>query len=80
MARSKLAFVSDRNRESLSGTVEKREVKEIYIADYDGANQRRITVSRQLNLNPSWSPDARALAYTATGPTRISSSRSSIKA
>jgi TolB protein len=68
VARTKLAFVSDRNRESLSGTVEKREVKEIYIADYDGANQRRITVSRQLNLNPSWSPDARALAYTTYRP------------
>jgi TolB protein len=68
VARTKLAFVSDRNRDSLSGTVEKREVKEIYIADYDGANQRRITVSRQLNLNPSWSPDARALAYTAYRP------------
>jgi TolB protein len=68
VARTKLAFVSDRNRESLSGTVEKREVKEIYIADYDGANQRRITVSRQLNLNPSWAPDARALAYTTYRP------------
>jgi TolB protein len=68
VARTKLAFVSDRNRDSLSGTVEKREVKEIYIADYDGANQRRITVSRQLNLNPSWSPDARAIAYTTYRP------------
>jgi len=68
VARTKLAFVSDRNRDSLSGTVEKREVKEIYVADYDGANQRRITVSRQLNLNPSWSPDGRALAYTAYRP------------
>jgi TolB protein len=65
VARTKLAFVSDRNRESLLGTVEKREVKEIYIADYDGANPHRITVSRTLNLNPSWSPDARALAYTS---------------
>jgi TolB protein len=68
VARTKLAFVSDRNRDSLAGTVEKREVKEIYIADYDGANQRRITVSRQLNLTPSWSPDARALAYTTFRP------------
>ena len=68
MARTKLAFVSDRNRDSLSGTVEKREVKEIYIADYDGANQRRITVSRQLNLTPAWSADARALAYTTYRP------------
>jgi len=29
VARTKLAFVSDRNRDSLSGTVEKRDVKEI---------------------------------------------------
>jgi len=68
VARTKLAFVSDRNRERLGGTVENRDVKEIYIADYDGANQRRMTVSRQLNLNPSWSPDARALAYTTYRP------------
>jgi TolB protein len=68
VARTKLAFVSDRNRDSLSGTVEKREVKEVYISDYDGENQRRITVSRQLNLTPSWSADARALAYTTYRP------------
>jgi TolB protein len=68
VARTKLAFASDRNRDSLAGTVERREVKEIYIGDYDGANQRRITVSRQLNITPSWSPDARALAYTTYRP------------
>jgi TolB protein len=68
VARTKLAFVSDRNGVALGGTVENRQVKEIYIADYDGANQRRVTVSRQLNLNPSWSPDARALAYTTYRP------------
>jgi TolB protein len=43
-------------------------VKEIYYGDYDGANARRVTVSRRLNLNPSWSPDARALAYTTFRP------------
>ena len=68
VARTKLAFVSDRNRQRLDGTVENREVKEIYVADYDGANQRRLTVSRQLNLNPSWAPDSRALAYTTYRP------------
>ena len=45
-------FSSDRNRERVAGTVEKRDVKEVYIADYDGANQRRITVGRQLNITP----------------------------
>jgi TolB protein len=68
IARTKLAWVSDRNGVSLGGTVENRQVKEIYVGDYDGANQRRLTVSRQLNLNPSWSPDARSLAYTTYRP------------
>jgi len=68
VARTKLAFVSDRDRQRVDGTVENREVKEIYYADYDGANQRRLTISRQLNLNPNWAPDARALAYTSFKP------------
>jgi TolB protein len=68
VARTKLAFISDRNRERLIGTVENREVKEVWIADYDGANQRRVTVGRNLNLNPAWSPDARAIAYTVFTP------------
>jgi TolB protein len=68
VARTKLAWVSDRNAVPLAGTVENRQVKEIYIGDYDGANQRRLTVSRQLNLNPSWSADARALAYSTHRP------------
>jgi TolB protein len=65
VARTKLAFSSDRNRERMVGTVENREVKEVYISDYDGANARRITTNRQLNLTPVWSPDARAIAYTS---------------
>ena len=65
VARTKLTFSSDRNREKLTGTVENRDTKEIYIADYDGANQRRITVNRALNITPVWAPDARAIAYTS---------------
>jgi TolB protein len=68
VAQTKIAFVSDRNREPMIGTVQKREAKEIYIMDYDGENEQRITVSRTLNINPSWSPDARALAYTSYNP------------
>ncbi|HVL58710.1 MAG TPA: Tol-Pal system beta propeller repeat protein TolB, partial [Burkholderiaceae bacterium] len=65
VARTKIAFSSDRNREKVTGTVENRDTKEIFIADYDGANQRRITVNRQLNITPVWSPDARSIAYTS---------------
>jgi TolB protein len=65
VARTKLAFSSDRNRERMVGTVENRDVKEVYMADYDGANARRITTNRQLNITPVWSPDARAIAYTS---------------
>lgn len=65
VARTKLTFVSDRDKQPVVGTVENRDVKEVYIADYDGANQRRITIGRQLNVSPTWAPDGRALAYTS---------------
>jgi len=65
VARTKLAFTSDRNRERMVGPVGNRDVKEIYVSDYDGFNTRRITTTRHLNINPSWSPDGRALAYTS---------------
>ncbi len=65
VARTKLAFSSDRNRERIVGTTQNRDVREIFMADYDGANQRRITTNRQLNIMPVWSPDARSIAYTS---------------
>jgi TolB protein len=64
-ARTKLAFISDRDGERVSGAVVSRGSKEVYISDYDGANQRRVTVTRKLNLTPTWSPDGRTLAYTS---------------
>jgi TolB protein len=65
VAKTKLTFSSDRNREAVIATVEKRDVKEVYVTDYDGANPRRITINRTLNITPNWSPDGRSIAYTS---------------
>ena len=65
VARTRIAFVSDRDSETVLGLIEDRPVKEVYIADYDGANIRRVTVSRTLNTNPAWSSDGRAIGYTS---------------
>jgi TolB protein len=67
VAESRLAFASDRDGDRMSGTVQKRDVKEIYIADYDGENQQRVTVNKTLNVFPRWSPDAKSIAYTSYG-------------
>lgn len=50
---SNIAFISDR-----SGT------REIWLMDYDGTNQRKITNHQTLTLNPSFSPDGERLVYT----------------
>ncbi len=65
VARTKLAFVSDRDGERVTGRPEQSpaRAKEVYISDYDGANQRRITSNHNLNIEPVWSPDGGRLAY-----------------
>ena len=65
VARTKLSFSSDRDGERLAGTIENRTVREIYISDYDGDNQQRVTVGRTLNAFPAWSPDSRSIAYVS---------------
>ena len=68
VARTKLAFTSDRDAERMAAGVANRDIKEIYFADYDGANPRRVTVSKTLNVAPSWSPDGQAIAYSSWRP------------
>ncbi len=62
----------------MTGTIENRSIKEVYISDYDGENQRRVTVGRTLNIAPRWSPDARSIAYYVVPPGRRGRSSSRI--
>jgi TolB protein len=67
VARTKLAFASDRDAGRVTGRPSQTagQGKEIYISDYDGANQTRFTVNRTINISPSWSPSGGLLAYTS---------------
>jgi TolB protein len=68
VARTRLTFSSDRDKERAKSAVANRDVQEIYIADYDGANPRRVTNTTTLNITPVWSPDNQAIAYTSYRP------------
>jgi TolB protein len=65
VARTKLTFSSDRDGERMKGPAGDREIKEVYISDYDGANQRRVTATHTLNITPVWAPDGKSIAYTS---------------
>jgi len=53
IASSKIAFVSARSGK-----------KEIYLADYDGANVQQLTKDGSISVAPAISPDGRRLVYT----------------
>ncbi len=57
VASSQIAFVSSR-----TGT------KEIWVMDYDGANQHPLTGLRSISLTPRWSPDGSRIAFTCFAP------------
>jgi TolB protein len=65
VARTKLAFSSNRTGEKIDGAVKARDVSNIYMVDYDGANETRLTVYPTLEIAPVWSPDGKAIAYTS---------------
>jgi TolB protein len=65
VARTRIAFSSDRAGDRIKGPVEDRTTSNIYMVDYDGANERRVSVARTLEIAPVWSPDNSAIAYTS---------------
>ena len=73
VARTKLAFSSDRSAELIKGPVKNRDVQEIYFVDYDGANPVRVTNTTTLNVAPAWSPDNQVIAYTSWRPSSAGS-------
>jgi TolB protein len=39
--------------------------KEIFVADYDGANETQLTRTGTINLSPTWSPDGSEIYFTS---------------
>jgi TolB protein len=65
VAKTKLAFSSDRDGARMKGPVGERDISNIYQSDYDGANQSRLTVNRSIDIAPAWAPDNSVIAYTS---------------
>lgn len=63
-----LAFTSDRDGNA-----------EIYMARWDGQNQKRLTRNTVTDDNPSWAPDGASIVYySETGPSDSASSETNI--
>src|ERR1700693_1594501 len=59
IAQTQIAYVSARSSN-----------KEIWLMDYDGANQHQVSHLRSISLTPRWSPDATRIAFTCYVPFR----------
>ena len=57
IASTQIAFISSR-----TGS------KEVWVMDYDGANQHPLTSLRTISLMPRWSPDSSRIAFTCYQP------------
>jgi len=70
VARTKLAYTSDRDGETSVGRPIDNAAsgKEIHLMDYDGAGDQRYTRLRRLSIAPTWGPDARSLVFASYAP------------
>jgi TolB protein len=59
IAQTQIAYVSGRTGN-----------KEIWVMDYDGANQHQLSTLRSISLTPRWSPDDTRIAFTCYVPFR----------
>jgi TolB protein len=65
VARTKIAFTSDRDGGRIKGPVGDRGISNLYITDYDGAQQTRVTITRSLDISPVWCSDRRSIAFSS---------------
>jgi len=56
---SRLAFVSDREKARPG----QPSIKEVYLMDWDGENQWRLTFHNSLSLSPDWAPGGQRIVY-----------------
>ena len=59
IAQTQIAYVSNKTGN-----------KEIWVMDYDGANQHQLSTLKSISLTPRWSPDASRIAFTCYVPFR----------
>jgi hypothetical protein len=57
---TRIAFVSDGSQND-----------EIYVADADGSNPRRITQNTSADDHPTWTPDGRQIVFESTGASGV---------
>ena len=62
-----LQFTGERgvNNTKIAYAVLLGESKEIFVADFDGANAKQVTQNHSINLSPAWTPDGKKIAFTS---------------